>query len=196
MITRHMGSYDHELFNAYLDDNQDIIEEDILGELRHCNINRALIKLDSYMQEAHKISKIKTPKATELPRMQMEKANSAFESYQDSLEDNSAKSPEGAYQEYQHARNGITGEMHKSEFEKWDHLVKSESKTLWENIDWKGNLSKDVGNDPRMTSLRSTLRNCTPVMTLPKQLTSSNFKPITTYLNLMTLSPKARLTAR
>ena len=78
----------------------------------------------------------------------MEKANSAFESYQDSLEDNSAKSPEEAYQEYQHARNGITGEMHKSEFEKWDHLVKSESKTLWENIDWKGNLSKDVGNRP------------------------------------------------
>ena len=79
----------------------------------------------------------------------MEKANTAFENYQGSLEGNSANTPEEAYQAYQKARNDITTDMHKTEFEKWSDLVKNESsKELWENIDWKGNLSKEVGNRP------------------------------------------------
>ena len=54
MISRHLGSYDYNLFNSHLNDNQSIIEEDILNELHQCNIDRALIKLDLHIRDAHK----------------------------------------------------------------------------------------------------------------------------------------------
>ena len=156
LITRHLGSYDFNLFNTYLHENENTIHEEILSELHNCNINRALIKLNLHMHAAHQLSKIKIPKDDELPRIQMERANTAFETYQDSLVGNSIDTPEETYRRYQKARNAISGDMYKSESDKWNNLVSSESsKTLWENIDWKGNLSKDVGNRPTNDELAS-----------------------------------------
>ena len=61
-ITRHLGSYDEDQFNTYLNENQNMIKEDLLHELRQCNIDRAFVKLDSHIHEAHKASKVKPQK--------------------------------------------------------------------------------------------------------------------------------------
>ena len=73
----------------------------------------------------------------------MEEANLEFDNYQNSLAGNSTDTPDEAYEKYQRPRNNLTSGMCALEHEKWKKLVTDESpKTLWEKIDWKGNLSK------------------------------------------------------
>ena len=142
-ITRHLGEYDHELFEKYLKDNELIIETEILDELRQCNIDKATIKLDLRLQEAHRVSKKKALVPTNAASIYMEEANHAFENYQKSLAGNFIDTPDEAYEKYQKARNKVTSGMCAIEHDKWKKLVTEESpKAVWEKIDWKGNFSK------------------------------------------------------
>ena len=72
-----------------------------------------------------------------------------FDNYQRSLPGDSVDTPAEAYEKYQKARNNVTSGMCTIEHEKWNKLVTEESpKSLWEKIDWKGNLSKSETMKP------------------------------------------------
>ena len=143
IVSRHLGKYDLNKLSNYIQENEYIIHNDILKEIEQCNINRAVTKFNHHMQSAHRSARIKPPKKDEIPREKMEKANIAFENYVNSLSGDSPDTPQEAFDKYQTARNSITSEMYKSEFDKWTRLVNEEpSKTLWQHIDWKGNLNK------------------------------------------------------
>ena len=58
-VFRHMGSYDDTKITNYLGSNKVIIENEILTELDKCNIDKAVIKLNSHLNQAHKVAKKK-----------------------------------------------------------------------------------------------------------------------------------------
>ena len=97
-ITRHLGEYNTELFEKYLKDNEFIIESEVIDELRQCNIDRATLKLDLRLQEAHRVSKKKIRASDNAAKVYMEEANLEFDNYQNSLAGNSTDTTDEAHE--------------------------------------------------------------------------------------------------
>ena len=148
-IVRHLSTYNIDVFTNYLRENDELIQNDVIGEISNENINGAIIKLDIHLHEAHRISKKKTKRKTEndTAKAFMAKANSEFDNYRQSLNGQSLDTPDEALERYQIARNNVNSHMHGIEHGRWNNLINSGNpKSLWESIDWKGDLCKsDVG---------------------------------------------------
>ena len=143
-IVRHLGTYNIDVLTNYLRDNDERLQEDVLGEVSRFDINKAVIKLDTHLHDALRVSKKKkTVTLNNAPKTAMERANAEFENYQQSLKGESSDSSDDAMKKYQTARNSVSSSMHNIEHTKWNTLIDSKnSKDLWDSIDWKGNLSK------------------------------------------------------
>ena len=140
-IVRHTGRYDIELMKNHLIANQQSIENEVFQELRKCDINSAILKLDKHLHNAHRTSSIKRTAAV-LDRKYMDEANREFRNSKNSLNGQSRDTPDQAYEKYQTTRNAISKDMLKRESNKWNTLLKeNDSKKLWSKIDWKGNVS-------------------------------------------------------
>ena len=147
-IIRHLGSYDMDIFTDYLRDNESIIEKEVLAEISKCDVSNAIVKLDIHLHEAHRVAKKKERRAETKPEMFMLKANSEFDNYKNSLNGLSIDTPEKALRKYQLARSNVTSNMHGIENNRWNPLIEGNPKSLWDSIDWKGNLAKSESIRP------------------------------------------------
>ena len=143
-IVRHLGSYDLDVLTSYLCDNEAQVHGDVLAEMNKCNINNAVIKLDTHLHDALRASKKKKAMTVNsAPKIAMEKANEEFDNYQKCLRGESHDSVEEAWKKYQLSRNSVSSTMHDVEHNRWTSFIESKnSKDLWDSIDWKGNLSR------------------------------------------------------
>ena len=143
-IVRHLGDYDLDVLSNYLRSNEVVVQSDVLSEMSKCNINNAVIKLDTHLHDALRVAKKKkTITTNNVPKLAMEKANEEFDNYQKSLRGESVDSVEEAWKKYQLSRKSVTSSMHDVEHNKWTSFIESKNaKDLWESIDWKGNLSR------------------------------------------------------
>ena len=143
-IVRHLGTYDIDVFTNYLRENDSIIQNEVLGEISKSDIHNAIRKFDIHLHEAHRVAKKKKINAdNNIPKSFMLKANSEFDNYRKTLNGQATDTPEEALRKYQEARSNVSNNMHGAENKRWKNLVESgDSKSLWESIDWKGNLSK------------------------------------------------------
>ena len=77
----------------YLIQHQGTIEPEIINHIDNNDIGFAITTLDSYIENAHKVSQI--PQAVNITEnhnyKQMEKANAAFVKYQNNLHDDSKR---------------------------------------------------------------------------------------------------------
>ena len=132
------------MFKEILIEKENDLRDELLYELGNCN--------NSYLHDAHKRSKVKLLRRENKSSVHMEKENSEFENYKNSLIGHSLDSPESVYQKYQKERNTITSDMYMSEHQRWKALTDdANSKNLWHSINWKGNLSKCSNNTENPT---------------------------------------------
>ena len=79
-IVRYLGSYDLDVLTNHLRENEEQIQGDVLAEMSMCNINNAVIKLDTHLRDALRVAKKKkTITVNNAPKIAMEKANEMFE---------------------------------------------------------------------------------------------------------------------
>lgn len=74
------------VLNHYLRKNDARLQDDVLSEVSRFNINKAVIKLDNYLNNALRVAKKKkTFTLNEIPKKTMERANTEFENFQKTL---------------------------------------------------------------------------------------------------------------
>ena len=79
---RHLSTYNPNILRTYLRTNFFNIERDILADLENSDINKAVLTLDRYLVEGHKVAKIKPRIDTDdRSNTLMERANKVFYDY-------------------------------------------------------------------------------------------------------------------
>lgn len=158
IIKRFTKSYNHKVMQDYFNQYQEDIETDVLNHIDSNDICNAITTLETYIEDAHRVSLI--PRASSITEThnykQMEKANTAFEKYQNDLHDNSKtiNDIETSLKQYKICRKALTNEMFEIETDKWNKLVNNtNSKKLWDQIDWKGSTSGNTQKHPMLDDI-------------------------------------------
>ena len=158
IIKRFTKTYNYTVMQDYLIQHQGTIEPEIINHIDNNDIGFAITTLDSYIENAHKVSQI--PQAVNITEnhnyKQMEKANAAFVKYQNNLHDDSKSENEieNSLEQYKICRKELTHEMFQVETGNWNKLVNNKnSKELWNKIDWNGNTSHTPNKHPMLDDL-------------------------------------------
>ena len=144
---RYLASYDESLFERYLEENFSSIEHLVLGELENENLNGAIIKMEEQIAKAYKVSKKKKKVNNDdkADIKKMEEANEHFSNLQKCLNGTIIADKNELLEIYQNSRKSISKDIYSKEKKRWDEVTTATScKSMWERIDWKGNIGKQA----------------------------------------------------
>ena len=145
---RHLGVYDARKFESELNDRFQNLESMILNEIANENIDNAINIFDFEIEDIYRSTKLRVP-AVKSSNDQMVKANEQFEIYRKCIKGEILADEEEMWNNYQESRNKVTKEICKSEAQRWHEVTSdTDSKRMWNKIDWKGGVTKDVTNSP------------------------------------------------
>ena len=150
---RYLASYNMNVFKTYLNDDAAKLERKVMMEIERGNYDNVLVHIDDTMENAYKCSKMKIKKLNPEVKL-MEVANTLFDKYKSCLSGESLEDPDNVLQQYQEARNSISKETVAAEMKRWnDAIADTNSKRLWEKINWKGDLSSQSHVSPDFEDL-------------------------------------------
>ena len=144
-----LSSYNPTIFENVLLEDFNKMEEKVLKHIEHEDVNKTIITINESTDNAYRKAKIKKPKNDELSTTNMVEANRLFDSYRKCVSGEIDDDIDVALRTYQAARSKISKEAISAETKKWKDLTaEKNSKKLWEKIDWKGNLTKEIHQSP------------------------------------------------
>ena len=136
-MKQYKGRYDYKKIEEYLVQRKDKVFHDVESKLQENDLEGGIALLDSHIKASHKVS-------TEpvVDNIEMERANSAFDAYLRTLEEDVTEVViQEALERYKTARKAITAGILKMDAKYWDDVIKvNDSKRFWSYVDWKGNL--------------------------------------------------------
>ena len=158
-LKRYLASYNIDVFKTYLTNNAVSIESRVMNEIQRENYDKALFLIDESTENAYRFSKLKLKKGNPEIKL-MEDANALFEKYRLCLSGESSEDCNTVFQKYQQARNSISKETIAAEMKRWnDVTTDTNSKRLWEKINWKGNFSTQPHVSPDFEDLSVFFEN-------------------------------------
>ena len=160
-LARYNKLYNYENIERYLVSQHEILTCSIARYIESNDIENAVVTLDNALRSAHKApgSSIKKQKNNLNDINIMDKVNVSFNKYRSLLSSPSTeeKQLDDALNVYIKDRKRLHFDVLKRETDSWQNVIQSsDSKDLWDKIDWKGNLaSKKPAQHPSMEDLQS-----------------------------------------
>ena len=158
IIKRYSNVYNYNIMEDYFVQNKLAIEHDVLRDIDNNNIQRAITTLDGYIENAHKCSKLTKQNTITIDQSSnlMDETNKAYQKYQKYLHDESVSTEDinVALQQYKICRKSLSHNVIVTETEKWNKFATChDSKQLWKQIDWKGNVTGKPLKHPMLDDL-------------------------------------------
>ena len=143
-VIRFKNNYDYSKIYSYIESKTREIE----GLSAYDDPDMIIKCLNNYIHDAHSQPNVKNTKKKEKFNNTniMNKCNSAFESYTDIIKSNvhTAEEIKTASDKYYKIRNKVTFDILKQEHDEWKNLVANDPHSLWEKIDWKGQVNSKI----------------------------------------------------
>jgi len=163
-IKRYTKQYNHEHMKDFLVQNRISIESEVVNDLNSCNIESAITHLYDHVENAHQQCRIntKTDYTHDKSNAIMLKANNDYQNYQKALstEQSSEQDINSAQLAYSISCKALTSEILTSETSKWNKVTNSsDSRKLWNRINWKGELNNKPIKHPMIDDLQGHFQN-------------------------------------
>ena len=133
------------------------IETYMIKCIHENNIEKAGDTLNMHLQNAHKITKMKEKHKIDTRKKNiMEEVNEKFINFRQSLEGGTNDEVEEKLNIYTTTRKKLTYEMLKNEHGRWvEAIKKKDSKQLWSMIEWNGNFSRVLTEQPAIHDMKN-----------------------------------------
>ena len=160
-IKRYTKQYNNENMKDFFEQNRLSIENSVIQDVESNRIESAITHLNEHLERAHQQCRVTNPNTRlihDKSHSLMVKANNDYENYQKALsnEHSSEREINSAQLAYAISRKALTSDILTTETNKWQNIINStDSKKLWNKINWKGELNNKPIKHPMIDDLQA-----------------------------------------